>query len=91
MPKGYQGETCAEAIRSEMSPGEIVTFSELFERIKQRGSWKDDSIWQDLMGVVVNLPPARHHWKNTKPFLFLHGDGRYELYNPKVHPQVQDK
>ncbi len=32
------------------------------------------------MSLVVNLPPARHHWPKSKPFLFLHGDGRYELY-----------
>jgi hypothetical protein len=91
MRRGYQGETCAEAIRSEMNPGEIVTFSELLGRIKQKGSWTDDTIWQHLMKLVVNLPPARHHWKSAKPFLFLHGDGRYELYDPKVHPQVQDE
>lgn len=88
MPKGYQDETCAEAIRALIKPGQILSFSELFRHVKQRGTWKDETIWQHLMSLVVNLPPARQHWKSTNPFLFLHGDGRYELYDPKVHPQV---
>lgn len=88
MPKGYQNETCAEAIRTSIKPGQILPFSELFKRIKQRGTWKDETIWQHLMSLVVNLPPAREHWKNVNPFLFIHGDGRYELYDPKAHPQV---
>lgn len=88
MGKGHSGESCAEAIRDVMAVGEVVTFSDLFSRIKQRGDWKDDSIWQDLMAQVVNLPPARHHWKSTHPFLFLHSDGRYELYNEEKHPEV---
>jgi len=90
MPKGYQGKTCSEAIRAVISHGELVTASELFGRVKQRGAWKDGTIWQHLMSLVVNLPPARHHWKNSEPFLFLHGDGRYELYDERSHPQVRD-
>lgn len=88
MTKGNQGESCSDAIRSSLKPGEVVTFSELCERVKQKGSWKDESLWQNMMAHVVNLPPARHHWQSSKPFLFLHGDGRYELYNPNKHPQV---
>lgn len=61
MVKGYQGESCAEAIRSSLNPGEIITFSELFYRAKQKGSWKDESVWQDMMASIVNLPPARRH------------------------------
>jgi hypothetical protein len=88
MTKGHQGESCADAVRSSLTPGEIVTFSELYTRVKQKGSWKDETVWQHLIGLVVNLPAARHHWKSTVPFLFLHGDGRYELYDPSKHPQV---
>ena len=88
MPKGHKGETCAKAIRSIMDPGKILSFSEVYNQVKQRGSWKDETIWQHLMRLVVNLPPARLHWKNANPFLFLHGDGRYELYNPNVHPHI---
>ncbi|MCJ7435842.1 MAG: hypothetical protein MUO77_20370 [Anaerolineales bacterium] len=88
MTKGNQGESCAEAIRSSLKSGEIVTFSELYRRVKQRGSWKEETVWQHMMGLIINLPPARHHWKGMNPFLFLHGDGRYELYNPARHPKV---
>lgn len=88
MGKGSRGESCQEAIQSALKPGEVVTFSELYRRVKLKGSWKDESIWQDLMGSIVNLPPARYHWKSSKPFLFIHGDGQYELYNPLKHPKV---
>ena len=88
MAKGNQGESCAEAVRSSLKPGGVVPFSELYKRIKQKGNWKDDTIWQHLMCLIVNLPPARHHWKTVMPFLFLHGDGRYELYNPQKHPKT---
>lgn len=88
MTKGNQGESCAEAVRSSLKPGEVATFSELYKRVKQKGGWKDETIWQHLIGLIVNLPPARHHWKNVVPFLFLHGDGRYELYDPQKHPRT---
>lgn len=88
MAKGYQGESCADAIRSSLKPGEIVSFTELFQRTKQKGSWKEESIWQDMMASIVNLPPARRHWKSSVPFLFLHGDGRYELYDANKHPKI---
>ena len=88
MPKGNQGESCADAVHSSLHPGEIVTFSELFKRVKQKGSWKDETVWQHLIGLIVNLPAVRHHWKSVVPFLFLHGDGRYELYDPNKHPQT---
>lgn len=91
MPKGHQGETCAEAIRAVVRAGEILTFSELFGRVKRRGSWRDETVWQHLMSLVINLPPARRHWPTSNPFLFLHGDGRYELYDAKVHPQIRDE
>jgi hypothetical protein len=70
------------------TPGEVVTFSDLYARVRRKGSWKDGAIWQHLMSCVVNLPPARKHWKSTKPFLFIRPDGAYELYNPQVHPKV---
>lgn len=88
--KGHRGETCARAIRRAMKVGEILTFSELWRRLKRRGSWKDFTVWQHLMSLVVNLPPARHRWASAEPFLFLHGDGRYELFDAQVHPQPRD-
>jgi hypothetical protein len=85
--KGHKGESCAEAISAAMEPGEIVAASELYDRIKRMGSWRDETIWQHLMGLIVNLPAARHHWPSAKPILFLRADGRYELFNPQKHPQ----
>ena len=87
MAKGFEGESCAEAIRSSLKLGEIVTYSELYKRVKHKGAWKDETLWQHMMGLAVNLPPARRHWKTMDPFLFVHGDGRYELYDPKKHPK----
>src|SRR5262245_52590748 len=69
--KGVEGETCTEAVRSLFTEGAVFPASEIFARVKECGSRKDSTIWQHLMSLVVNLPPARHHWKNTKPFLFL--------------------
>ena len=91
MPKGDKGETCAEAIRAVIEPGEVVAFPELFGRIKNRGEWKNSTIWQHLMSLVVNLPPARHHWPNSKPFLFLHADGGYEFYKDTGYESFRDK
>lgn len=90
MVKGNTGESRKEAIRNSLKPGEVVTFSELFERVKCRGNWKDDTICQHLMSLVVNLPPARRHWPGTEPFLFLHEDGTYELYDADKHKKVKE-
>ena len=89
-PKGYRGETCAEAIRASLRPGELVSFSDLFSRVRKKGAWRDEAIWQHLMSCVVNLPPARRHWKSTEPFLIVHLDGRYELQDRSRHPRVVD-
>jgi len=43
MTKGNQGESCAEAIRSSLTLGEVAAFSELYIRVKQRGSWKEEN------------------------------------------------
>lgn len=88
MPKGYGGQTCAEAIRANVRPNEIVSASSLYESVKRLGDWKDETIWQHLMAVVVNLPPARHHWRDADPFLFVRPDGQYELYDDRKHPRV---
>ncbi len=86
--KGHQGESCYESIREVLKTGEIVSFTELYKRIKKKAEWKDNTIWRHLMSVLVNLPPARREWKHIKPFVFLHADGRYEIYDPQKHPQV---
>lgn len=91
MPKGYQRQTCAEAVKASLELGEIVTANDLFRRVRSKGSWTDSTIWQHLIQLVVNLLPARHHWPSAKPFLLLHEDGTYELYNPSRHPPIRDK
>lgn len=88
MPKGIDGQSCAEAIRASLKPGEVVAFAELFRRVSKQGDWKESTIYQHLMSCVVNLPPARHHWKSTIPFLLIHPDGRYELYDAAKHPRT---
>lgn len=90
MTKGYQGESCAEAVRASIKPNEVLSFSELRERVIQRGRWKEETVWQHLMGLIVNLPPARRHWENMQPFLFLRPDGQYEVYNRTQHPEVTE-
>jgi hypothetical protein len=89
MAKGFDGQSCSEAIRELVGNGEAITFGQLFAGVKSRGDWKDETIWQHLMGLVVNLPPAGFHWKTMDPFLFLGPDGRYQLYDEAVHPKVQ--
>jgi hypothetical protein len=88
MVKGFKGESCAEAIRESIGTKESVRFSELFRRVKERGGWKNETIWQHLMGLVVNLPLARCHWRTMQPFLFVGPDGQYQIYDPSVHPAV---
>lgn len=88
MSLGYHGETCAEAIRVSISAGEVVRYSDFFRRVQEKGKWKDATIRRHLMSCIVNLPPAQDEWKSRKPFLFLRGDGGYELYASSKHPKV---
>lgn len=90
MSNGAKGDTCATAIHAVFEPGEILAFPKLIQRIKRKGRWKNSTIWEHLMALVVNLPPARHHWPKSKPFLFLHGDGRYELYKNTGYESLRD-
>jgi hypothetical protein len=89
--KGNKGESCTEAIRSSIKPGEILTATVLFDRIKELGKWSADTIWQHLIAHLANLAPARHHYSGFQPFLFLHEDGRYELFDPSIHPKLAEK
>jgi len=59
MAQGRQGESCRDAIKATILPGEVVVYNELLRRVKKLGSWSDETIWQHLMSLVVNLPPAR--------------------------------
>lgn len=80
--------TCRKAVKRVLVElgGGPVTAEELFNRVKSMGEWSDDTIWQHLMALVVNLPPAYRHWPNMpERFLFIREDGRYELYDPRKH------
>jgi hypothetical protein len=90
MPAGCHGEFTSRAIRSFLKPGEVVTFSVLYGRVRQKGPWSEHTIWRHLTACLVNPPPARHEWPSTQPFLLLHEDGTYELYNPRLHPRVRE-
>ena len=66
--------------------GGPVTAEELFEKVRSKGNWSDDTIWQHLMQLVINLPPAYRHWPHApERFLFLREDGKYELYDTEKH------
>lgn len=75
MVKGYQGESCAHAIRDSLMHCEVVTFTELYNRVRKKGDWTEATILQHLMGTIVNLPSARIHWKSIQPFRFIRGMG----------------
>ncbi|OYT57490.1 MAG: hypothetical protein B6U76_00870 [Desulfurococcales archaeon ex4484_217_2] len=80
--------SCREAVKKAILEfgGGPVTAEELFYKVRKMGDWSDDTIWQHLMRLVVNLPPAYKHWPNTpERFLFLREDGKYEVYDPNKH------
>jgi len=89
--KGNRGETCWEAISEIINQaGKARRYSDILKLVKERGTWTDDHIAQELMSHLVNLPPARFHWKNIQPFLFLNADGTFEAYKAGKHPNVQE-
>jgi hypothetical protein len=89
MAKGYQGQSCQEAIHDFMikSVGPVA-YSEIHNNIRDKGAWKDHTVWRITMSIIVNLVPARHEWEVSHPFLFLRPDGRFELYDKNKHPAV---
>lgn len=80
--------SCREAISEsvdELGAGPFKAES-LFKRTREKGDWTDDTIWQHLMHLVINLPPAYRHWSpKTERFLVLREDGLYERYVPRKH------
>lgn len=88
MSLGLHGESLREALQSIVQPGIVLSFTEIVTEIKKRGPWRDDTIYQTLMAHTRNLVPAKHRWHAREQFLFLRGDGKYELYNPEIHPEV---
>lgn len=90
MTKGREGESCAEAIRDCVNPGERLSFDDIYRRVRPRGYWTNETIYQNLMKAAVNLAPARLRWPGSKPFLLLMDDGTYVLHDPKTHPPVAE-
>lgn len=85
--KGPSGETGYDATQEAIEELGMATADEIFKEIKQKypGIWADDTIWQQIMYCTVNLRPAYEHWDWKHKILFLHEDGRYELYDLEVH------
>lgn len=86
MAKGYQGQSCAEAIKNCFSGEETLSYSQILAEVRKQGAWKDITIWRHLMSTVANLIPAQYEWSSAK-FLFLRPDGQYEIFNSKRHPK----
>ncbi len=74
----------------EEEGGGPVSYSKLESALKEMDKWSDQTIYQQLMALVINLPPAHKRWpsKIERP-LFLREDGRYELYDKHRHGLYQ--
>ncbi len=68
--------------------GGVMRCSDIYAQVRALGSWTDETIYQQLMAGIVNLPPARLHWRNVDPFVYLRCDGQCEIFDAKVHPQT---
>ncbi len=80
--------TCREAIRHIMEEegGGPASYSLLESELMGMDRWSKHTIYQQLMAVVINLPPAYRRWPSKRErFLFLREDGRYELYDRERH------
>ena len=86
MPKGYRGQTCADAIYEVVVSHQPARFEEVFDKVRLLGAWTPDTIHQHMMQLVVNLPPAYRRWRSVpERFLFLRPDGLYELHDESKH------
>jgi len=88
LTKGYNKESCYEAIIKCFVDEKPRQFSNILAEVKKLGSWKEQTICLHMMSMVVNLPPARLHWPNRTPVLFLRPDGQYELYDETKCPNI---
>ncbi len=83
-PRDLSGK---QIMRDIMENLRTATAEQIFDEMRRRGAViADDTIWQYMMSLVVNLPPAWKHWPQlTDRFLFLREDGVYELYDEARH------
>ena len=82
---------CAPAIMYPPEQGVLassVTANEPVPTLMAKAIGYANAEWGDEGDLIVNLPPARRHWKNMQPFLFLRPDGRYEICNRAKHPET---
>jgi len=86
MVKGHRGQTCAEAIYEVVESDQPAPFEEILEKVRLEGEWTVDTVCQQAMQFVINMPPAYHHWDHKRDrFLFLRPDGLFELYDESKH------
>ncbi len=83
-PRDTTGKQIMRDIMKELGS---ATATQLFDEMKRRGApIVNDTIWQYMMSLVVNLPPAWERWPHVKDkFLFLRENGMYELYDKDKH------
>ncbi|MEM1545046.1 MAG: hypothetical protein QXY40_02065 [Candidatus Methanomethylicia archaeon] len=80
--------TLHEVIREAiLSFGGVASSNEIAKYINEKypNTWKRNSIKTCLYSCSVNNPSAYAHHASTPKFLFNHGQGVYEIYDPKKH------
>src|SRR4051812_16599257 len=81
-------KTFGDALRECLETlGGIRTKSEITAWINQHyaNRWKAATLVGHLYGCSVNLPKGIKHHPGFPRFLYAHGNGRYELYDPQKH------
>jgi hypothetical protein len=80
--------TLHEVIREAViSFGGVASSNEVAKYINEKypNTWRKSSIKTCLYSCSVNNPSAYIHHASTPKFLFSHGQGIYEIYDPKKH------
>ena len=90
MGRGYTPETCTEAIRWALGNlGNRASAEAIFNAVRSKGHWTDETIWSSIENLTVNCPPAYRHSGSGSRFLFLREDGNYELYQQEWHGRYE--
>ena len=91
--RALEPETCAGALHNALVRFEgRATADELFNQVKRRGHWTDDTIWKEMLSHTINSPPSIRHYPMVNAasrFLFQRDDGNYELYNSTWHGKLE--
>lgn len=81
----------SQAIREAVEQhGERASREEIRRYIDQKypDKWQWSTLTAHLYGCSVNNPKAYIHHPHTPKFLFRHEDGRFQVYDPKVHGEI---